>query len=87
MDWHSALLGGTSKTIDVYDSRAPKIVLGQQINNPSIIQLCEITRISANNYLLANVNEILILDIRKMKLKKWGAYDGERISKFMALDK
>jgi len=39
LDWNSALVAGTGKKIDIYDSRAPKIALSQEINLP-IIQIC-----------------------------------------------
>lgn len=44
-------------------------------------------RFSANNYILANVNELIILDIRKMSFRKEAIYEGERISKLLALSK
>ncbi len=56
MDWNSAVLGGTSKKIDVYDSRVPRIALSQEVKNVALMQICEISRISAFSYIMANVN-------------------------------
>lgn len=67
LDWNTLLVGGQGQQLDIFDIRS-KRVGGSVRLNLSVIQICEMVRMSADTALFANINEIYSFDTRKCQI-------------------
>lgn len=68
LDWNAVLLGGLSKSLEIFDIRSKKLISTAKPDIP-IIQICEMMRLTENRFLLSNVNHLYSLDIRNFKVE------------------
>lgn len=85
LDHNSFICGGIGNKMCVYDVRmkrmlrVPLEVSGTLVVPVALVQITKIMRLGIQEMLVANINELLLLEMRMMKMKKVGRFEQDRI--------